>query len=216
MKSYLSIMGASKAPHAHCYAFVKYDGSNIRCAWSPKRGWYKFGTRKLMIDETNQYFGKAVTLFQQKYGDELAKVFKKDKQLRNCQEITVFSEWFGENSICGQHQENDKKDIVLFDINVHKKGFMSPKEFVETVGHLPVAELVYQGNLNTELILAVRSGSFDCNSKYPIKNKVPEGLVCKGGDKHNLWMAKLKTEVWFEALRKYHPVDWEKLEQEDS
>lgn len=208
-------MGASKAPHLPCYSFIKYDGSLIRSAWSPKRGWYKFGTRKLMIDESNQYFGAAIVLFKQKYGEELHTIFKKDKLLRNCQEITVFSEWFGENSICGQHQDYDKKDIILFDVSVHKKGMMAPKEFLERFGHLKVAECVYQGNLNQDLINRVRDGSFDCNSKYEIRNIVPEGLVCKGGSGHDLWMAKLKTELWFKALREQHPVDWEKLEQED-
>ncbi len=215
MKSYPSIVGASKAPHLPCYGFIKYDGSNIRCSWSPKRGWYKFGTRKLMIDESNQYFGSAIMLFKEKYGEDLHNVFKKEKSLRNCQEITVFSEWFGANSICGYHEEGDTKDIVLFDVNVHKKGMMAPKEFLDLFGHFKVAECVYQGNLNQELIKSVRDGSFDCVSKYPIKTNIPEGIVCKGGSGHDLWMAKLKTELWFKALRDFHPVDWEELEQED-
>jgi len=216
MKSYPSIVGASKAPHLPCYGFVKYDGSSIRCEWSPKRGWYKFGTRKLMIDETSPYFGQAVTLFRQKYGDALDKLFRKDKLLRNAKEITVFNEWFGAHSFSGQHRDNDPKDIILIDVSVHKRGMLGPKEFIDTFGHLKVAEVVYQGNLNKELVQQVRDGTFDCNSKYDIRTEVPEGLVCKGASGHDLWMAKLKTQAWFEQLRKVNPVDWEKMEQEDS
>lgn len=217
MKSYPSMVGASKAPHQACYGFVKYDGSSIRAAWSPKRGWYKFGTRKLMIDESSQYFGTAIPLFKNKYGDRLERIFKKEKHLRNCQEITVFCEWFGPSSFAGQHKMHEAKDIVLFDVNLHKKGFIGPKEFIDTFSEVPIAELIYQGNLNDELIQQVRNGTFDCVSKYAIKNLVPEGIVCKGGrgEDHSLWMAKVKTQVWFDALKVHYPTDWEKMEQED-
>ena len=33
-------------------AFGKYDGSNIRAEWSQKKGFYKFGTRKRLLDES--------------------------------------------------------------------------------------------------------------------------------------------------------------------
>ena len=71
MKTYPSIDGLAKAPHKPCYTFVKYDGSNLRFEWSKKRGWYKFGTRKTMIDQNTPVFGSAIPMFLEKYGDGL-------------------------------------------------------------------------------------------------------------------------------------------------
>ena len=209
MKDYPSIQGASRGPHQPCYGFVKYDGSNIRIAWSAKQGWSKFGTRKLMFDKTSEHFGTVVELFHNKYASDLEAVFKKEKMFRGVREVTIFCEWFGASSFAGNHDFNEPKDIILFDVNPLKKGFMSPKDFLDHFGHLKVAECVYQGNLNTHLIQEVRKGTFDCISKYPIINKVSEGLVCKGGRyPHHFWMAKVKTQAWFDALKAFRPVDW--------
>ncbi len=48
-------------------------------------------------------------------------------------------------------------------------------------------------------------------SKLAIKQPIPEGVVCKGGEKHNLWACKVKTAIWKEELKKRHPEDWEEL-----
>jgi hypothetical protein len=211
MKTYPSIEHSAKAPRKPCYVFVKYDGSNLRFEWSKKRGWYKFGTRKQMFDETMPVFGTAIPLFLQKYGDELPKVFKTDKQFRGVENFTVFAEWFGAKSFAGQHQPDDPKDIVLFDVNPLKKGFLGPKQFLDTFGHLPVAELLETGNLSDELIQRVRSGSLSVESKYEIRSEVPEGVICKGGEGHDIWMAKIKTQKYYDELKARHPIDWQSL-----
>ena len=41
---------------------------------------------------------------------------------------------FGKKSFAGQHEQDDPKDIVLFDVNPHKKGFISPKQFIDILG----------------------------------------------------------------------------------
>jgi hypothetical protein len=151
----------------------------------------------------------------EKYASDLEAIFKSDKLFKSAEVITIFCEWFGSNSFAGQHELDDPKDIILFDVNVHKRGILSAKDFLNYFGQLKVAECVGRGNLNDELITTVRNGTFDCVSKYPIKNKVPEGLVVKGSSGHDLWMAKVKTQAWFDSLKKLHPIDWETLEQED-
>ena len=125
MKQYLEIQGPNKAPRENCIAFYKHDGSNIRVEWSRKRGWYKFGSRTCLIDGTHP-LGDAIDIFLNTYSDDLEKIFKKDKLFRNCQNVTIFSEYFGPNSFAGQHEEDDPKEIVVFDISIHKKGIMSP------------------------------------------------------------------------------------------
>jgi hypothetical protein len=214
MKSYPSINNSSKAPRQPCYGFVKYDGSNLRFEWSKKRGWHKFGTRNLLFDETSM-FGPAIPLFKQKYGDDLEAVFKKSKMFRGVDRVIVFAEWFGAKSFAGQHEDGDPKDIVLFDVNPITKGMLGPKEFLDEFGHLQVAEMIYQGNLNEEIIAAVKESKYDFVSKYPIKTEVPEGMIVKGGKGHDLWMAKIKCHAYFEELRKRKPMDWERILEED-
>jgi hypothetical protein len=183
----------------------------MRAEWSKKRGWYKFGTRKCMIDETDEIFGRSCTLFKAKYGDDLEKVFKTEKIFNGVQNVVAFFEFFGTKSFAGMHFPDEQQwDVVLFDLNLHKKGMLGPKEFLDSVGHLKVAELIFQGNLGEELIQNVRTEVLNCESKYDIKTEVPEGIVCKGDKGHNLWMAKIKTNRYKEELKKRYQNDWEK------
>lgn len=213
MKSYLSIDGPTKAPRKPCYVFVKYDGSNIRAQWSKKRGWYKFGTRNCMLDESDPIFGRAASLFTQKYGDDLAKVFKSEKVFRGVDNVVVFYEFFGTKSFGGMHFPDETAwDVVLFDVNPIKKGMLGPKQFIDLFGHLKVAELITQGNMGEEMIQNVRKELIAIESKYDVKAEIPEGVICKGGGgNHDLWMAKIKTERYKEELKRRYRVDWEKF-----
>lgn len=215
MKQYPEIPGPAGGHHKSCYAFVKYDGSNMRFEWSKKRGWYKFGTRNCMIDENTPVFGAAIPMFLEKYGDDLEKVFKNDKTFIGVQSVVVFAEWYGELSFAGCHKPWDKNyDIVLFDVNPHKKGFMGPKQFLDSFGHLKVAELVYTGNFGPWLEEAVRKESpeLDIKSKYKVQVDFPEGIICKGAESnpHKQWSCKVKTERYKEALKALYEADWEK------
>lgn len=212
MKEYWSIPGPSKAPKQPAYVFHKYDGSNIRCEWNKKQGWYKFGTRHVLLDPNDPIFGRAVPLFVNKYGDDLVKVFKTEKLFRGVQSVTVFAEFFGSKSFAGMHYPDDLLwDIVLFDVNPHKKGYLGPKEFVDHFGHLKVAELLMTCNMGEQLVQQVRKETIPLESAYEIKTEVPEGVVVKGGTSHKLWMAKIKTERYKAELKKRYVVDWEKF-----
>ena len=185
----------------------------MRFEWSRKRGWYKFGTLKCMCDETHPIFGPAIPLFLEKYGDGLEQVFKnrKIKTFQQVQKVIVFAEYFGAKSFAGAHKPGDKTDIVLFDVNPVKKGFFGPKEFLDLFGHLNVAEVVYQGNFGPKLVEDVRKEAIDIESKYDVRAEIPEGVICKGGDGHGIWMGKIKTECYKAALRTEYEADWEKF-----
>lgn len=174
------------------YAFDKLDGSNIRYEWNRKRGWYKFGTRGNMIDERHEQFGEAVTLFLDKYGDELPRVFR--KEFSNVENFVVFCEYLGENSFAGFHFD-EPKDVVLFDVNVYKKGLLAPREFIRKFGHLHIPELIYQGEYNLEFIEDIRQNAYD----------LKEGVICKGTYKTKgqdvIWMTKIKTRLWLERVK---------------
>lgn len=210
MKTYPTIRGPNTAKDEPCYAFVKYDGSNLRFEWSRKRGWYKFGTRKRMFDRSDRIYGPAIDFFLEQFDDDLVKVFKSEKLFQGVQNVVVFGEWFGAKSFSGQHQPNDPKDLVLFDVNPIKKGIFGPKQFIDLFGHLHVAEVVWQGEITKQFVEDVRKERIDIESKYPIRSEIPEGVVCKAGTDHRLWMCKIKTERYREALKTLYRADWAK------
>lgn len=199
MKQYPHIVGSSKAPREHCMAFYKYDGSNVRFEWSKKRGWYKFGTRTQLIDETVEIFGQAIPVFKNTLAEGIEKVLR--DEYRDIQEAVAFGEFFGSNSFAGVHLKEDPKEVVLFDVSLYKKGFLGPRDFHRNFGHLKSADLIYEGNLNDQFVNDVRNG------KYPVR----EGVVCKGGSGHGLWMCKIKTLKYKEELTKRFQGDWQKF-----
>lgn len=186
MLQYPSIDGASKAPIGKpCVAFYKYDGSNLRWEWSPKKGWNKFGTRRQMFDASTPIFNQALPLFLDRLGDEI--LYRTKQVIKKPERITAFTEFFGPSSFAGQHDETEAKELRLFDIFLFKKGFVEPKQFVKVFGDLPQsAEVVYEGNLNKQFIMDVREGKFN----------VFEGVIAKGAD----FMVKIKTQKYYDRL----------------
>lgn len=178
------------------WAFDKLDGSNLRFEYSRKRGWYKFGTRNEMIDEKTPFYGEGVSIFLDKYGDDLARIFR--KEYSNVDNFIVFGEFLGENSFSGQHDPNDKMDVVMFDINIYKRGLIHPKDFIDKFSKLHIPDVLYVGEYDEELIDSVK------NNKWNLK----EGVICKGALRRKgsdeIWMTKLKTNEWlFEVKKKY-------------
>lgn len=203
MKEYPSIEGPNGDFGKPCIAFYKYDGSNLRFEWSPKKGWNKFGTRTRLFDKSDPVFGSAVDLFMATQAEDIERVIRDTKEFRNNERVTAYCEFFGPKSFAGIHDleiPNEPMELVLFDINLHKKGILSPREFVNRFGHLKTAEVVYEGNFNQTLIDAVR------NRTLPVW----EGVIAKGGSGHDLWMRKIKSNDYLEKLRAVFRDGWEK------
>lgn len=198
MKEYPSIPGSAKAPKDQCIAFYKYDGSNLRFEWQRKKGWCKFGTRHRLFDQTDEVFGEAISLFNETVAPKVDPILR--KEYRDAQEITAYCEFFGKESFAGQHKPNDPKQLKLFDVNILKRGLVLPREFVKLFGKLDIAaEVVYEGNLNEQFIKDVKEGKYN----------VWEGVVCKGGTKHDLWMCKIKTNAYLQKLKEVYADKWE-------
>ncbi len=172
-----------------CYAFDKLDGSNLRFEWGRKRGWYKFGTRNNMIDRSYPEFGNGIDLFLNKYGDDLHRVFV--NKYSKVESFVVFCEYLGEKSFAGQHDINDIKDVVLFDVNQYKRGFIPPMEFIDNFGHLHIPKVIYQGRYGQDLINSVKLNQY----------KLSEGVIVKGIEGKEIWMTKIKTNDWLERVR---------------
>lgn len=193
MKTYPKIEYYNKGFYGETvWAFLKLDGSNFRAEYSKKRGWYKFGTRTQMINEKDENFGEAIPLFMNKYSSDLERVFK--LKYSNIENIVVFCEFLGDNSFAGQHLKTDKKDIVLFDATLYKKGFVLPRDFINNFGHLHIPELIYKGEYNDKLIESIKNST-----------SLKEGVICKGtrktkGDEF-IWMTKIKTLEWLKKVK---------------
>ncbi len=214
MKEYPKILGPGQANQADtlgqsCVAFYKYDGSNLRFEWNRKQGWYKFGTRRRLFDESDPEYGQAISLFMKKYADGIERQIKSHKLYRHAESLIAYAEFFGPHTFAGKHdaeflgvESNDPKELVLFDVNVHKRGFIPPLEFIDLFQSMPIAEVIYRGVFDEQFIQDVRE------SKYPVE----EGVIVKGGTGHGLWMRKVKTLRYLEALKTRFPEIGKKWE----
>lgn len=185
MLQYPSIEGSKSAPLGKpCIAFYKYDGSNLRWEWSPKSGWSKFGTRRELFNAETPLYNQAIPLFMA-FADEL--LYRVKQVVKQPERITAFTEFFGPSSFAGSHEPDEAKELKLLDVFLFKRGFIKPREFVKMFrGQAYTPTVIYEGNLNKQFVLDVRSGL------YP----VDEGVVCKGDD----FMVKIKTEAYFKKL----------------
>jgi len=204
MKSYNTIPYYGDYWNIPVIGFDKLDGSNIRSEWSKKRGFYKFGTRNVMIDENSEQFGMAVKIFKEKYNDSLSSIFT-SKEYRNIQSFVCFAEFVGSKPCFGQHDfENDTFDTILFDISQYKKGFVPPRQFINDFGNIGIPRIVYDGNLNMDLIKRVKSNEFGLSEGI-----IAKGLITNKKGNDNLYYCKIKTDDWFNRLRNKSPKEYE-------
>jgi hypothetical protein len=196
MKTYHSIQRYNEDHLGkHVFSFEKIDGSNIRAEWSRKlskkssftMGFSKFGTRNQMIHK-NSPFAEAIGIFENKYAEDLDKIFNEDKIFRGIERITVYGEFFGSNSFAGQHDWKEDHDLLIFDVFLYKKDYLSPADFMKSLGVLDVPFLEYTGPLTLEYIERVERGD-------------GEGRVYKGADNGKTFMGKIKTQRWLNKVK---------------
>lgn len=190
MKSYPSII--KKLIDSPGIAFDKLDGSNIRAEWSKeKKGFFKFGSRTKLIDESHPILGESINLFKEKYSEPLSKKLF-DKRFKKG---VAFFEFFGENSFAGDHKI-EKKDVVLFDL-CGDKGLLYPKDYLNFVEGLDIAKVLYEGYLTKDFIEKVESGS--------LEGMTFEGVIFKShlGRPGLPDMTKIKNKAWIEKLKVY-------------
>lgn len=196
---YPSIAGSKSAPLGeHCVAYHKYDGSNLRWEWNPKRGWCKYGTRTQLFEANTPLYNQAIQQFQDEIGPVVVDQVKSRRSLHKIERITAFTEFFGPSSFAGSHDETEPKELKLLDVFLFKVGFLSGREFAELFnGHSWSPEVIYKGKLTSQFIQDVRAG------RYP----VVEGVVCKGDG----FMVKIKTYQYLEKLKAVFSNKWEQF-----
>lgn len=129
MKTYPSIL-KSVGGDGLLHTFDKIDGSNLRFEWTKKRGWFKFGTRRGLFDESDPIFGEAVHMFNRELSKPLEKIFVAQGWIK----VVAFAEFWGERNFAGFHEPDDPKTLTLIDISPYKKDILDPKEFVKLFG----------------------------------------------------------------------------------
>ena len=203
MKEYPKIPAYTKFLGQPCIAFYKYDGSNLRVEYSNKRGWYKWGTRKRLFDKCDIDYGCAIDIFNNKYADNIEKILHDNFQ--KFENAIVFMEFLGPHSFAGLHEpkilgveHNDPKDLIIFDVNVHKKGFVSPADFIKLFGNLHIPKVIYDGILDEDFVKKVRE------KQVPVE----EGVVCKSGVGHDIQMCKIKTWDYLKKIQKFFGTSW--------
>lgn len=174
------------------YVFEKLDGSNIRAEWSPKKGFYKFGTRKRLLGADDPMFGSAIELIKAQE-EKFNKIFKAERY-----ESTIcYFEFLGENSFAGLHVQDEPHKVVLLDVEIFKQGFLTPNQFIrmfEDVVEIP--KLLHYGKMNHDLEHKIRSGCFP--------GATFEGVVCKSSPPKR-WtlpvMFKVKNQAWIDKVK---------------
>ena len=186
MKTYPSIL-RSDGGDGLLHTFDKIDGSNLRFEWTKKRGWYKFGTRTRLFDETDQIFGVAIPIFNERLADPLANISK----LQGWQKVVGFVEFWGKQSFAGVHEPDDPKFLTVIDVSPHQKGILDPKLFVKLFGQFGPK---YFGQLswNQPFIKQVKAGELDITF---------EGVVGKAIHNKQIVMFKAKTQAWIDKVK---------------
>jgi len=146
----------------------------------------------------------------------------------------VFAEFFCANSFAGMHQKDDRKQLVLFDVET-EGGMVIPDRFIQDFGKLyhfskivqhsstPPSPPLQRGGTRIllhsflKLVLNIArviyrgklTGKFMDDLRKG-KYGVDEGVVCKGGrNANNLWMVKIKTDAYMQRLQQAFKDDWE-------
>ena len=183
------------------YAFDKLDGLQIRAEWNSKKGFYKFGTKNTLIDTSTKPWGRAIQLINDKYENDLQKVFNDQKW----KDAICFFELWGPSSFAGTHNFEEELTVTLFDVNPYKQGILEPLQFLKLFKRLDIPKVLYIGKVNVDF--------FDQVKQSTLLGMTFEGCVCKGASQnksHMPTMFKVKSQAWLEKLRTYTNGD-EKL-----
>lgn len=195
MKTYPSIKKATSQSFREMklHTFDKLDGSNLRFEYNKKRGFYKYGTRKRLLGDDDEIFGPAIPLFRETIEEPLIRIIEK----QGWQQVVVFCEYWGKESLAGRHKNDDPKTLTVIDVAVYKRGILPPVDFIKLFGEFGPK---YLGKINWTrgFIEDVRAG---------IDGITFEGVVGKEVENKRIVMYKAKTQQWIDKVRLLYAPD---------
>lgn len=193
------------------YGFNKLDGQNFCVKFNPKtKEFGPFGSRKVLVDETSEQFGKTVEWFKgSTYPETLKRIVKENSGKKGVftgvEEITFFFEWYGDNSFAGFHKEGDEMHLALIDVFNKKKGYMEPGTYYDLFNGqgIELPELIYKGKFEKAWVDEIQSNDWTAeDAKLPT---VKEGVVFKRSTMlkgQRRPSVKVKTKWWINELHK--------------
>lgn len=203
------------------WGFNKIDGQNFCVKFSPKQKEFTmFGSKTQNVDESSEQFGAAVIYFKTNLEEIIKQIIIKNSSKKGIfngvKEITLFFEWYGENTFSGFHISGEELKLCLIDVFLYKKGYIEPKEFYKLFAHvdeIEIPEIIYVGKLTKDFIWSIQNNDWTKDGcQYPT---VKEGVVVKRSTLmkgQRLPKSKIKTSWWLNELKSKFPTDWERLE----
>lgn len=208
--TYPKIPDTTSCPLKKCWAFEKYDGTNMH--WDFKGSKFvSFGTRRDSFPFTEEGFKD----FADHHPglEDAPKVFDESSlsdflfEYHSGITATLFTEYFGPESFAGQHKPGDTMRHVIIDVMKGDR-FFSPEKFLDMFqspwaiergwSKLDYAKPFYQGKYTGDLVDRVRKGQFP----------VTEGAIIKGVHEGEVYMAKVKTDSYMESLKAKFQDKW--------
>lgn len=196
MKTYPSISTSVDFSLTYCI-FDKLDGSNLRAEWTPKRGFYKFGSRTQLLTPDQAPLWPA-----QERLVALEKRLRPSLEKLRTERAVCFFEWAGPNSFAGSHPDAlDQMDLFLLDVDVFKKGRLAPETTLALANESGVSApaLLHRGKIDAEFLQAVRLGQLPGVTFEGIIGKSVNCLSQEGGPA----MFKHKSQAWLDKLRQF-------------
>ena len=205
--TYPKIPDTKNCPLKNCIAQVKYDGTCIHIDFEEACGSIGFGTRRDVFDD--DLSGAQDFRIAHPGLDEVPDLVddicfngleRHILQYNNCnyKKINVFAEFFGSNSFAGQHDPNDQKQLIIFDVMVDGN-FLPPDQLYKDFSQFNLVKKIYTGKYTGQLVEDIRKGRYQLN----------EGAIIKGFVKDQFYMAKIKTDAYKEKLKNVFKDNWE-------
>lgn len=194
MKTYPSISTQVDFSLSYC-VFDKLDGSNLRAEWSPKRGFYKFGSRTQLLTPDQATLWPAQDRLLALEGSVRPSLEK-----LKAERVTCFFEWAGPASFAGSHHDApEAMALFLLDVDVYKKGRLGPLKVLglAAASELQAPALLHEGRVSQALLDDVRAGRLAGVSLEGIVGKSMDCFPQEAGPV----MFKHKSQAWLNRLK---------------
>lgn len=184
------------------HVYDKIDGSNIRVEWKRKQGrktgnFYKYGSRKQLLAADQGLISKAPALLE---------IFAADLERHLIDKLRIdrcicYFELHGDRSFAGVHNEDDDHQLILLDVEEHKRGFISQEDYL-AIGDkstVPLPRCIEQRIIvSYEYEQEIRSGL----------HGTFEGVVCKSSKATDKYgkpiMFKIKNQAWIDKVKEVY------------
>ena len=174
--------------------FDKLDGNGCRSEWSRKRGWYKYAKRHstAIDDGSTPWLTVVPSMFEATLAEPLERIARKQRW----QNLVVFFEFWGKQSLAGFHVENDPKFLTVFDAAPERADdILDPREFRKLFeDKVPTPRFIGSEHWTRGYTQRVLLGQTE--------GITFEGVVAKVAERgYGVRMAKAKTQAWKDAVR---------------